>query len=58
MALQGATPEHLAAAVRDMPLGEITPPEDVAEIITFLSSGRARHATGITVDVTGGSYVR
>ncbi|MDA0230905.1 MAG: SDR family NAD(P)-dependent oxidoreductase [Proteobacteria bacterium] len=58
MALQGATPEHLAAAVRDMPLGEITPPEDVAEIITFLSSGRARHATGITVDVTGGSYIR
>jgi len=58
MAVQGAPPEVLEAAKGDIPLGELTPPEDVAEIITFLSSGRARHATGITVDVTGGSYIR
>jgi len=58
MALQGAPPEVLEAAKLEIPLGELTPPEDVAEIITFLSSGRARHATGITVDVTGGSYMR
>jgi len=58
MAVQGASPEVLAAAELDIPLGELTPPQDVAEIITFLSSGRARHATGITVDVTGGSYIR
>lgn len=58
MAVQGAPPEVLEAAKLDIPLGELTPPGDVAEIITFLSSGRARHATGITVDVTGGSYIR
>ena len=58
MAIQGAPPEVLEAAIGDMPLGELTPPEDVAEIITFLSSGRARHATGNTIDVTGGSYMR
>ncbi len=58
MAVEGAPPEVLEAAKGDIPLGELTPPEDVAEIITFLSSGRARHATGITVDVTGGSYIR
>ncbi len=58
MAIQGAPPEVLEAAKLEIPLGELTPPEDVAEIITFLSSGRARHATGITVDVTGGSYMR
>ncbi len=58
MAVRGAPPEVLKAAVNDIPLGELTAPEDVAEIITFLSSGRARHATGITVDVTGGSYMR
>jgi 3-oxoacyl-[acyl-carrier protein] reductase len=58
MAVEGAPPEVLEAAKKDIPLGEITPPEDVAEVITFLSSGRARHATGVTVDVTGGSYIR
>ena len=58
MAIQGASPEVLEAAKLNIPLGELTPPEDVAEIITFLSSGRARHATGNTVDVTGGSYMR
>ena len=58
MALQGASPEVLEAAAQDIPLGELTPPEDVAEVITFLSSGRARHATGVTIDVTGGSYMR
>ena len=58
MALQGASPEAPEAAAQDIPLGELTPPEDVAEVITFLSSGRARHATGVTIDVTGGSYMR
>ena len=58
MALQGASPEVLETAAQDIPLGELTPPEDVAEVITFLSSGRARHATGVTIDVTGGSYMR
>jgi 3-oxoacyl-[acyl-carrier protein] reductase len=45
-------------AVAALPLGEITPPEDVAETIAFLASGRARHATGATVDITGADYVR
>ena len=58
MATQGASPEVLEAAIGDMPLGELPPPEVVAEFITFLSSGRARHATGNTIDVTGGSYMR
>lgn len=44
--------------VRDLPLGEITPPQDVAEVVAFLASGRARHLTGATLDVTGADYVR
>ena len=40
------------------PLGEPAPPEDVAETIAFLASGRARHATGATIDITGADYVR
>ncbi|MFJ8533944.1 SDR family NAD(P)-dependent oxidoreductase [Streptomyces sp. NPDC093591] len=41
-----------------VPLGEITPPQDVAEMIVFLASGRSRHTTGATVDITGADYVR
>ena len=47
-----------AEAVAALPLGEPVPPQDVAETIVFLASGRARHATGTTVDITGADYVR
>ena len=46
------------AIVREIPLGEIAPPEDVANVVAFLASGLARHATGTTIDVNGASYVR
>ena len=42
----------------DTALGEVARPEDVANLIAFLASGLARHATGTTVDVNGASYVR
>lgn len=44
--------------LHDLPLGELTPPEDVAEVIAFLASGRSRHTTGATIDITGADYVR
>ncbi|PZT71177.1 SDR family NAD(P)-dependent oxidoreductase [Streptomyces sp. SW4] len=47
-----------AADTSGVPLGEMTPPQDVAEMITFLASGRSRHATGATIDITGADYVR
>jgi len=42
----------------DLPMREITPPADVAETVVFLASGRARHATGCTIDISGADYVR
>jgi 3-oxoacyl-[acyl-carrier protein] reductase len=42
----------------DTALGEVAEPADVANVISFLASGRARHATGTTIDVNGASYVR
>lgn len=42
---------------RDIPLGEMASPEDVANVVAFLASGRARHATGATIDVNGASYI-
>jgi 3-oxoacyl-[acyl-carrier protein] reductase len=43
---------------QDTGLGEVAGPEDVANVIAFLASGLARHATGTTIDVNGASYVR
>ncbi|MEG8765630.1 SDR family oxidoreductase [Klebsiella pneumoniae] len=55
--------EHIASVGEDtvtasLPLREVTPPSDVAAMITFLASGRCRHATGSTIDITGADYVR
>ena len=46
------------AVTREIPLGEMASPKDVAEVVLFLASGRARHATGTTIDINGASYVR
>lgn len=43
---------------RDIPLGKIAPPEDVGNVVAFLASGLAPHATGTTIDINGASYVR
>jgi NAD(P)-dependent dehydrogenase (short-subunit alcohol dehydrogenase family) len=46
------------AIVRDIPLGQMASAQDVANVVAFLSSGLARHATGSTIDINGASYVR
>jgi 3-oxoacyl-[acyl-carrier protein] reductase len=46
------------AICRDIPLGEMAEPEDIANLVAFVASGLARHATGTTVDINGASYVR
>jgi 3-oxoacyl-[acyl-carrier protein] reductase len=38
----------------DIPLGCIGEPEDVANMVVFLASDRARYVTGVTVQVDGG----
>ena len=53
-----ASDEAETALAAGLPLGEITPPEDVAEVIAFLASGRSPHTTGATIDITGADYVR
>ena len=43
---------------RNIKLERITEPEDIANMVTFLASGLADHATGQTFDINAGSYVR
>ncbi|ELR71328.1 3-oxoacyl-[acyl-carrier protein] reductase [Fulvivirga imtechensis AK7] len=45
-------------ATKDIALAEMTEPTDVAQVVCFLASGLAKHATGTTVDVNAASYVR
>lgn len=42
----------------DLALSDITEPVDIAPTVIFLSSGLMDHATGCTIDINAGSYVR
>ena len=48
----------IQAAADQTGLGQVAQPQDVANILAFLATGLARHATGTTIDVNGASYVR
>ncbi len=45
-------------ATDDIALDRMTEPEDIAPTVAFLLSGLADHATGATLDLNAGSYVR
>src|SRR5262249_61651745 len=56
----GMSEEELQAAARQVPLGRMGGPEDVADLAVFLASEEARHITCPTLPVDGGpeSYWR
>ncbi len=45
-------------ASSDIALERLTEPDDIAPTVAFLLSGFADHATGSTIDLNAGSYVR
>jgi 3-oxoacyl-[acyl-carrier protein] reductase len=45
-------------AASDIALRRLTEPGDIAPTVAFLLSGLADHATGTTIDLNAGSYVR
>ena len=47
-----------AYVIGDLALNRLTEPEDIAPMVVFLASGLADHATGATIDINAGSYVR
>jgi 3-oxoacyl-[acyl-carrier protein] reductase len=44
--------------IREMSLNKITEPEDIVPTIILMASGMMDHATGGTIDINAGSYVR
>ena len=52
--LDGMDPATYEAMVRQIPLGYVASPGDVAGAVVFLVSDHARYMTGATLNVTGG----
>ncbi|WP_275785322.1 SDR family NAD(P)-dependent oxidoreductase [Pararhizobium gei] len=47
-----------AAAVADIPIGEMAEPSEVAELVAFILRPGQASLNGATLDVNGGSYIR
>lgn len=46
------------AVTAGLAMREWVPPEELGELVAYLSTGKIRHLTGSTIDVNGASYVR
>ena len=56
--LLGFTPTEVVQSYIDQtPLGRIETAEDVADVVVFLASDKARFMTGQGINVTGGVYM-
>src|SRR3990170_148585 len=53
----GLSQETIERAVSESALGRIAEREDVANVVAFLCSERARHVTGAVIQVDGGQYL-
>lgn len=52
-----ATPEAIARAKRTVPLGHHAQAEDIGDVAVFLLGDDARHVTGVTLPVEGGTTI-
>ena len=53
----GSTDEQEAAINAGIPLGRNATTEEIAAVITFLSSEESAYLTGTTIDINGGSHI-
>ena len=53
-----ASGEFLKTRAEGIPLGRISQPEDVSNVVAFLASPDASYITGETIVVTGGMAMR
>jgi NAD(P)-dependent dehydrogenase (short-subunit alcohol dehydrogenase family) len=54
MILDETPPDVLEAVARDIPLGRLAEPREVAEVVAFLASDANTYVTGATFDANGG----
>jgi len=52
------SPQEQQQVLSAIPLGRLSTPEEIASVVVFLASSEASYVTGITVDVSGGRYLR
>jgi len=50
--------EEKRKVISAIPLGRLGTPEEVASVVVFLASDESSYITGITIDVSGGRYLR
>ena len=55
---EGKSGEEKKKVLSDIPLGRLGTPEEVASVVVFLASNESSYITGITIDVSGGRYLR
>ena len=55
---EGKDPAERDRILGQIPLRRLSEPEEVAAVVAFLASDEASYVTGITVDVSGGRYLR
>ncbi|MEM8618676.1 MAG: SDR family oxidoreductase [Actinomycetota bacterium] len=48
-------PKYFASVMRENPLGRMARPEEIADVVTFVASGRASFVTGANILVDGGA---
>ena len=53
----GMSEDELQASGRQVPLGRMATPDDIADMAVFLASEASRHITGQTLHVNGGQYL-
>jgi 3-oxoacyl-[acyl-carrier protein] reductase len=53
----GMTEEEIRERGREVPLGRMAMPDDIADVAVFLASEEARYVTGQTLHVNGGQYL-
>ncbi len=54
-------PQRAAGSTRVnamLPLGEMVPPREVADLVAYLATGNLRHLSGATLDVNGAANIR
>ena len=54
ISLEEAAAKSFASFIKDIPLGLIGQPEDVAKVVVFLASSESDYMTGQSINISGG----